>query len=138
MNTSTSHNSSPASADQNIQSLPASAVASSSPAPSFNEPWRVRPYHLKEDPNLAVGDDGEVWAFQDWDILGSDSEHRIAQVGFSQNSSDWGCVSSRKQAIANRDRIIACVNACAGMEDPAAEIAKLRAAAGVTTPTFES
>lgn len=29
-------------------------------------------------------------------------------------------------ATANRDRIVACVNACAGMDDPAADIARLR------------
>lgn len=52
----------------------------------------------------------------------------ILTVALEYDNDDWeptyfGAVYSREDAR----RIVACVNACAGMADPAAEIAKLRA-----------
>lgn len=37
---------------------------------------------------------------------------------------------NKAECEANADRAVACVNACAGMEDPAAEIGRLRAEIG--------
>lgn len=43
-------------------------------------------------------------------------------------------VKHHPQRQANLERIVACVNACAGMEDPAAEIERLRRLANENTP----
>ena len=61
----------------------------------------------------------EPWSLlsQRQDIIkGKDGSHILECIGHEANP--------RTQA--NADRIVACVNACAGMEDPAYEIAKLR------------
>ena len=40
---------------------------------------------------------------------------------------------SAKTSSANAKRIVTCVNACAGMSDPAAEIAELKRQAGIAS-----
>ena len=45
---------------------------------------------------------------------------------------------ARETAHANAHRIVACVNACAGMADPAAEIAALRVALEIAATTLET
>lgn len=51
------------------------------------------------------------WEDQGTIVSGEPDAPRVVAVYFNPN---------------NRDRLIACVNACAGMEDPAKEIAELR------------
>ena len=50
------------------------------------------------------------------------THHKFTPLGSCQLTVDY-CPESKSNAA----RIVACVNACAGMEDPAAEIAALRA-----------
>lgn len=96
------------------------------------EPWQVRPENLRDTPTTYYDETtGFTVTFQTWDIIGVDSPMRIAEVGFRANpdervGTDWGPTQRMSEAIANRDRIVACVNACAGMADPAAEINQLR------------
>lgn len=92
------------------------------------EPWKVREYDMAKKPYSSLDDQQQRVQWHTWDILSGDSERTIAQVTWSQGQSSctWGAVPDRDLAIANRDRIVACVNACCGMEDPAAEIAILR------------
>ena len=49
-----------------------------------------------------------------------------APIGIQGQSGDLVCEMARWAAEANSARIVACINACAGMDDPAAEIARLR------------
>ena len=97
----------------------------------FNEPWRVREYDLlNKKPLASIGDDGEMWVSAEWNILPSNSERSVCTVAARSDSADWSPTPNLHLAAAYRDRIIACVNACAGMDDPVVEIARLRAAAG--------
>lgn len=97
------------------------------PTPHSPEPWKIREYDLARRPYIQE-DKGRTYQWQSWDILAADSEREIARVLWSagHESCAWGAVLDKQLAEANRDRIVACVNACAGMEDPAAEIAQLR------------
>lgn len=110
---------------------PDSIPVPTNPTPKLNEPWRIRPYDLKQEPRAIVGEGGECWVHQGWNILPDNSERSICEVNFSSSFAAWAPTQNRSQAIAYRDRIVACVNACAGMEDPEAEIATLRAQAQV-------
>ena len=54
---------------------------------------------------------------------------RLVHIATVHDSGGWhgeGNALNREQALANANRIIACVNACAGMENPEQEIKKLR------------
>lgn len=97
------------------------------PTPHSHEPWKVREYNLAQKPYIQE-DKGRTYLWQSWDII-ADSEREVARVLWSagHESCAWGAVLDKRLAEANRDRIVACVNACAGMADPAAEIAQLRA-----------
>jgi len=95
---------------------------------TFHEPWHVRPYDLKHGAQLVgANDSDEPWISQEWNLEGADGTNTLATVKFCTATGGWGNITSRIEAIAIRDRIIACVNACAGMADPVAEIARLRA-----------
>lgn len=88
------------------------------------EPWAVRLYST--EPAVCMSSDGkEAWVYQSWDIISSDSERRVAEVGFRTDAGPWSPVSSPVTAKANRDRIVACVNACAGITDPLGVIPQL-------------
>jgi chromosome segregation ATPase len=75
------------------------------PTPDYGEPWR------KETYNTPMGETGdyeghlEIWA----------GERRVADC--------WNPDDENEEDF---DRIIACVNACVGLADPAKEIAELR------------
>lgn len=66
----------------------------------------------------------EPWRYQD------DADaytHIIRQESDTRLILCYGPQSSKPNVKNNMIRIVACVNSCAGMEDPAAEIASLRA-----------
>ena len=67
------------------------------------EPWRITTHLCSRDTHIVRRIDGE--------------KHAVCII--RTNNAD--------EAEANAARIIACVNACAGMDDPAAEIERLRA-----------
>lgn len=92
------------------------------------EPWKVRDYHRDADVQACVGGDGMGWAFVDFDIVGPDDERRIANCDYSSLSGPdcWHGKPNLNTVKANLKRIIDCVNACAGMEDPAKEIEALK------------
>lgn len=75
------------------------------PKPDYGEPWR------KETYNTPMGETGdyeghlEIWA----------GERRVADC--------WNPDDENEEDF---DRIVTCVNACAGMADPAVEIAAMR------------
>jgi hypothetical protein len=69
------------------------------PTPGYGEPWKT----LQPDLNYQ--------RLRTWKTIQPDSIH--------DSSAHW-MADAFNPAI--RDRIIACVNACAGMADPAAEI----------------
>ena len=56
----------------------------------------------------------------------SDSEHVGSSVSDRLNDGWFAAKCLGPDRVENARRIVACVNACAGMEDPAAEIEKLR------------
>ena len=56
----------------------------------------------------------------------SDSEHVGSSVSDRLNDGWFAAKCLGPDRVENARRIAACVNACAGMEDPAAEIEKLR------------
>ena len=59
-----------------------------------------------------------------WEVERSVDYGLVAQaVNPSPNDSD---IDGNREAHYNAARIVACVNACAGIDDPAAEIAALR------------
>ena len=58
--------------------------------------------------------------------VGTNHPCRILKVGTTCYPCDEGTETDKEKA--NALRIVACVNACAGMEDPAAELRQLRAA----------
>lgn len=89
----------------------------------FDEPWQVRPHDLQEGPFTCT--DGT--RFQHWDIIGNSSPHCLCETGWTDRPVNWGYMGDSDRAVAIRDRIITCVNACAGMEDPTTEIPALRA-----------
>ena len=65
----------------------------------------------------------EPWHFYENDTYCEINSERDGQIGDSCASS---CLGNKELGIANAMRIVGCVNACVGMEDPAAEIEKLR------------
>jgi hypothetical protein len=64
----------------------------------------------------------EPWVLRGTNI---DSTNTDVSVGRCYNTNSVG--QTPKSALANAKRIIACVNACAGMEEPAMEIPALKA-----------
>lgn len=70
----------------------------------------------------------QKWTPEPWkvDKYGSITANGRDTVLIQGAASSCSAGPSRDIGNANRDRVIACVNACAGMDDPAAEIAKLR------------
>lgn len=97
----------------------------STPTPTitFDEPWQVRPYDLRQGPSTT--DDGT--RFQHWDIIGSSGPSCLCETGWTDRPVKWGYPGGPVHAAAIRDRIVACVNACAGMANPTADIPALRA-----------
>ena len=89
------------------------------------EPWAL--HTLFESPMHITYENGqEGYHNTTWVI---DNERRIiAELGYSTDfqGMGWGKNETIIKWKANAARIVACVNACAGMEDPAAEIAALR------------
>ena len=65
----------------------------------------------------------EPWYWHENDSYCEINSERDGQIGDSCASS---CLGDIDLGRANAARIITCVNACAGMEDPAAEIDELR------------
>lgn len=76
--------------------------------PDYGEPWKEKAY------NYTVGDTGDV-----------DGVIEIRTREELKVASAWN-PSDENEALFSR--AIACVNACAGMADPAAEIESMRAA----------
>lgn len=66
-----------------------------------------------------------------WEIVGKFSDKIYHAPSDTVVAQSWypgaSSISPADTMIANARRIVACVNACAGMSDPAAEIAALRA-----------
>ena len=65
----------------------------------------------------------EPWYWHENDSYCEINSERDGQIGDSCASS---CLGDIDLGRANACRIVACVNACEGMEDPAAEIAELK------------
>ena len=65
----------------------------------------------------------EPWYFYENDSYCEINSERDGQIGDSCASS---CLGDKELGRANANRIVTCVNACVGMEDPAAEIEKLK------------
>jgi len=65
----------------------------------------------------------EPWYWHENDSYCEINSERDGQIGDSCASS---CLGDIDLGRANARRIVACVNACEGMEDPAAEIAELK------------
>ena len=93
------------------------------PTIGFDEPWQVRPYDLRQGPDTT----SDGIQFQHWDIIGNSGPRCLCETGWSERPVNWGYTGDPDRALAIRDRIIACVNACAGMEDPTVAIPALRA-----------
>lgn len=72
------------------------------PTPDYNEPWSIQEGHL----STSLFDGKGAYFADIHELVGEDSSVAWAKAG----------------------RIIACVNACAGMADPAKEIAAMREA----------
>lgn len=68
----------------------------------------------------------EFGAWGDQVIYGPDAKERPIATAYAERG-------KRLMARANAQRIVACVNACAGMDDPAAEILKLRENEAIVT-----
>lgn len=81
----------------------------------FNEPWQVRPYDLAKSPVWISSPEHPHggWSSQSWDIIPANSERATCHVEFRSSDDDWSPTPDLPLAIAYRDRIIACVNACA-------------------------
>ena len=61
-----------------------------------------------------------------WETSKHGTPDAFPQFGiYSGNRNDHATIKG-DNASADADRIVACVNACAGIEDPAAELARLR------------
>lgn len=83
------------------------------------EPWNV------ESGSSPLGDTGD---YMDYVLVLAPSDGRTK--GYGGNHKDVVAdvqVLDFDTAKANADRIVACVNACKGMSDPAKEIAEMRA-----------
>ena len=84
----------------------------------------------------------EPWsinAYEQWDKFGPIKRASIVAQwdnGFSETLL-IATVNTTKQIEANAARIVACVNACAGMVDPSEEIARLRAAVAASRALHE-
>lgn len=78
------------------------------PAPFYGEPWKTEPG------THSISDTGD---FNGYVELRTSQETRVAEV--------WNPDDELEAFFA---RIVSCVNACAGMEDPAAEIQAMREA----------
>lgn len=92
-----------------------------------NTKLKVREYSLEKLPIAVYNEEtDESFVCQDWDIISENSERQVASVGFKTCKAGWSAVPSKKQAEYNRDRLIACWNACLGMDDPEAEVAAMK------------
>jgi hypothetical protein len=88
------------------------------PAPDFGEPWRLEAY------NSPLGESGDFEGVIE--IRSRFFETRIAEA--------WNPEDEHTERF---NRAIACVNACASMRDPAAEIQALRDAARLLSDFVE-
>ena len=83
------------------------------------EPWRV---------DARTGCYAIYQASENHNCLsGMDKQAIVYQSGRGEESQPNGYRYLTEEQLANARRIVACVNACAGIADPAAEIARLRA-----------
>lgn len=88
----------------------------------FDEPWQVRPHDLENGPVTC----SNGIQFQNWDIIGNSGPRCLCETGWSDRPVAWGPAPDPVRAAAIRDRIVACVNACAGMANPIIDIPALR------------
>ena len=90
------------------------------------EPWGLRP--LFESPILVTYDDGQEGYTNEISVI-DNTGRIIAEVCYATDSENmgWGQNETVGKWEANAARIVDCVNACAGMDDPAKEIAEMKA-----------
>lgn len=91
------------------------------------EPWALR--KLFEEPIMVPFPETNEEAYTNEYAVHGIDDRVIACVEYftDTNHKGWGHNETIEKWEANAERIVACVNACAGMIDPAKEIAELRA-----------
>jgi hypothetical protein len=88
------------------------------------EPWNLH-RHYNGDP-LVCESDGKCWTFGDWRLAKGDKI--LGDISFTIGAAmGWPRVESREECQANAERVVACVNGCAGIEYPAAINAAIEA-----------
>lgn len=88
------------------------------------EPWGIHPDFVDDKPTKFEHEETDCVA-QDLPI--SSGETIVAKAVFMFPNFGHEHVPSEEEMRANARRIVACVNACAGMSDPETEIAELKA-----------
>lgn len=91
------------------------------------EPWNIHP-HYKCEGMAVENEHGEGWVA--WSAVIGKGEMIIADVKGCTHDGGFSKVENGKEVQANADRIIACVNACAGI-NPEAVPDLLAAAKGI-------
>jgi hypothetical protein len=90
------------------------------------EPWNLHKCY-NGDP-LVCESDGKSWTFGDWRL--AKGEKILGDISFTIGAPmGWPRVESREECQANAERVVACVNACAGITNPSAIKRLLRAVA---------